>query len=87
MVPLWMLYAVIVTPGTLRQVQSHVFTVTNKSRSDDRVRLVAKYKIINNQSRILFAPATIKNVGIIQLGKGKRRIIIWIKFMAAICNY
>lgn len=61
MVPLWMLYAVSVTPGTLRQVQSHVFTATNKSRLDDRARSVAKYKRINNQSRILFAPAKIKN--------------------------
>uniref|UniRef100_A0A8D0D4V3 Transporter n=1 Tax=Sander lucioperca TaxID=283035 RepID=A0A8D0D4V3_SANLU len=42
MVPLWMLYAVSVTPGTLRQVQSHVVTVTNKSRSDNRVRIETK---------------------------------------------
>lgn len=31
-VPVWMLYAVSVTPGTVKQVQSHVSTVAKESR-------------------------------------------------------
>lgn len=37
LVPLWMLYAVCVTPGTLRQVQSHVVKVISRSNSDNRI--------------------------------------------------